>query len=375
MLFIGGFLFFMAFTTATQHHQNTILLRSPMLVGFFQAGLVIHGGFQAWWIAPVITSLNDQMLMLGATILTAFNDNAAITYLAAQLQDIAFSAKHAVVAGGGLTVIANAPAFARDQFGRNPMARLAAHAAFRHHEPMDPGSQGMMVLLTAITAAAMPAGGWLAMIGSLHPGWLDQEHRHTILAFGAGVLLAAVALVLVPEGAATLAWWPITLWFVSGGLAFMGLDILLEKRKTPGAQMAAMLADFLPESIAMGAAFAKGNAAGFSLALLIALQNIPEGFNAFREMAGRSRVKGRRVLIVMACMVPLGPLAGWLGMEFLAPHAALIGGIMVFAAGGILYAIFQDIAPQVRLARHWAPPMGAVAGFLVGWLGNLWIAG
>lgn len=113
VLFIGGFLFFMAFTTATQHHQNTMSLRSPMLVGFFLAGLVIHGGCQAWWIAPVIASLNDQMLMLGATVLTAFNDNAAITYLAAQVQDISLSAKHAVVAGavtgGGLTVIANAP--------------------------------------------------------------------------------------------------------------------------------------------------------------------------------------------------------------------------------------------------------------------------
>jgi Putative Na+/H+ antiporter len=113
VLFIGGFLFFMAFTTATQHHQNPMSLRSPILVGFFLAGLVIHGGCQAWWIAPVITSLNDQALMLGATVLTAFNDNAAITYLAAQVQGISLSAKHAVVAGavtgGGLTVIANAP--------------------------------------------------------------------------------------------------------------------------------------------------------------------------------------------------------------------------------------------------------------------------
>ena len=113
VLFVGGFLFFMAFTTATQHHQNPMSLRGPILVGFFLAGLVIHGGCQAWWIAPVITSLNDQMLMLGATILTGFNDNAAITYLAAQVQDLPLSAKHAVVAGavtgGGLTVIANAP--------------------------------------------------------------------------------------------------------------------------------------------------------------------------------------------------------------------------------------------------------------------------
>jgi hypothetical protein len=113
VLFVGGFLFFLAFVMATRHHQNVISMRSPMLVGFFLAGLVIHGGLQAWWIAPVIMALPDQALMFGATVLTAFNDNAAITYLAAQVEGISMSAKHAVVAGavtgGGLTVIANAP--------------------------------------------------------------------------------------------------------------------------------------------------------------------------------------------------------------------------------------------------------------------------
>lgn len=113
VLFVGGFLFFLAFIIATRHHQNEVSLRSPILVGFFLAALVIHGGCQAWWIAPVIKSLSDQLLMLGATILTAFNDNAAITYLAAQVDGISMSAKYAVVAGavtgGGLTVIANAP--------------------------------------------------------------------------------------------------------------------------------------------------------------------------------------------------------------------------------------------------------------------------
>ncbi len=113
VLFIGGFLFFQAFVLATRHHQNAISMRSPLLVGFFLAGLVIHGGCQAWWIEPVILSLHDQTLMMGATLLTAFNDNAAITYLASQVDGISDSAKYAVVAGavagGGLTVIANAP--------------------------------------------------------------------------------------------------------------------------------------------------------------------------------------------------------------------------------------------------------------------------
>ncbi len=238
---------------------------------------------------------------------------------------------------------------------------------------MDSNPLLLMVLLTAIASAAMPAGGWLAMIGSLRPGWLYQELRHSILAFGGGVLLSAVALVLVPEGSAGLSPWSLSAWFVAGGVSFMLLDIWLAKRKTPASQMMAMLADFLPESLAMGAAFAKGHGAGLSLALLIALQNVPEGFNAFREMAGRSRVKGRRVLIVMTCMVPLGPLMGWLGMTQLVGHETLLHGIMIFAAGGILYAIFQDIAPQAKLARHWAPPLGAVGGFLIGLLGNIWL--
>jgi Na+/H+ antiporter NhaD/arsenite permease-like protein len=113
VFFVGGFLFFLAFLMATRHHQNSVSLRSPILVGFFLAGLVIHGGCQGWWIDPVIRTLDNATLMLGATVLTAFNDNAAITYLAAQVQGLSLSAKHAVVAGavtgGGLTVIANAP--------------------------------------------------------------------------------------------------------------------------------------------------------------------------------------------------------------------------------------------------------------------------
>ena len=83
------------------------------MVGFFLAGLVTHGGLQGWWIAPVLGSLGDLPLMLTATVLTAFNDNAAITYLATLVPNLALNSKYAVVAGavtgGGLTVIANAP--------------------------------------------------------------------------------------------------------------------------------------------------------------------------------------------------------------------------------------------------------------------------
>lgn len=112
-LVIGGLLFFLAFVVATDRHQYAIALRSPMLVGFFLAGLVIHGRLQQWWIGPVLGSLGEWPLMLGATALTAVNDNAAITYLATLVPGFTEELKYAVVAGavtgGGLTVIANAP--------------------------------------------------------------------------------------------------------------------------------------------------------------------------------------------------------------------------------------------------------------------------
>ena len=112
-LFIGSFLFFLAFSQGTADHQHRINLRGPILVGFFLGGLVIHGGLQGWWLAPIISSLSEWPLFLGSTILTSFNDNAAITYLASQVDGLAPQLKYAVlagaVAGGGLTVIANAP--------------------------------------------------------------------------------------------------------------------------------------------------------------------------------------------------------------------------------------------------------------------------
>jgi hypothetical protein len=112
-LCVGGFLFFVAFTQATEHHQDPIDLRPPVLVGFFLAGLVIHGGLQGWWIQPILGRLSEFPLFLASTGLTAFNDNAAITYLATLVPTFTDSLKHAVVAGavagGGLTVIANAP--------------------------------------------------------------------------------------------------------------------------------------------------------------------------------------------------------------------------------------------------------------------------
>jgi len=112
-LLVGAFLFFLGFLKATAPHQQPLDLRAPLLVGFFLAGLVIHGSGQAWWIQPVLSRLGELPLFFGAAALTAFNDNAAITYLASLVPGFSPAMKYAVMAGavvgGGLTVIANAP--------------------------------------------------------------------------------------------------------------------------------------------------------------------------------------------------------------------------------------------------------------------------
>jgi hypothetical protein len=112
-LFVSGFFFFLGFARATKHFQSPIDLKPPLLVGFFLAGLVIHGGLQAWWIAPVLAAFSEVQLFYGAVALTAFNDNALVTFLATLVPNLTEGMKYAVVAGavtgGGLTVIANAP--------------------------------------------------------------------------------------------------------------------------------------------------------------------------------------------------------------------------------------------------------------------------
>ena len=112
-IFVATFLLFLAFYQATAAHQTLLVLRGPILVGCFLAGLVVHGGLQAWWISAVLQKVNESFLMVSAIVLTAFNDNAAITYLTTLVPNFSETMKYAVVAGavagGGLTVIANAP--------------------------------------------------------------------------------------------------------------------------------------------------------------------------------------------------------------------------------------------------------------------------
>ncbi|MDH6592908.1 hypothetical protein M2165_002797 [Variovorax sp. TBS-050B] len=111
--FLGLFLMFLGFTQAYERHQSPLIIKEALLVGFFLAGLVVLGGMQRWWLEPVVSGLEPLALFFGALGLTAITDNAALTYLGSLIANISDQSKYMLVAGavagGGLTVIANAP--------------------------------------------------------------------------------------------------------------------------------------------------------------------------------------------------------------------------------------------------------------------------
>lgn len=239
---------------------------------------------------------------------------------------------------------------------------------------------GVNSLLIAIVAsllagAMIPLGAFLARIEHIQPDWLEREYRHTVIAFGGGVLLAAAVLVLVPHGTEELSGGWAVGFFAAGGLAFALLDYLVDRYLGQSGQLLATVSDFVPEAIALGALFATGSSTAILLAILIGMQNLPEGFNAYRERMASTQQSGGRILLLFCALALLGPLAAIIGHVWLSSHMSVLGGITIFAAGGILYLTFQDIAPQARLERAWAPGLGAVAGFAFGLGGDLLIGG
>lgn len=146
VIFLGLFLFFLGYTQAYQRYQSPLILKEGLLVGFFLAGLVVLGGMQQWWLQPIISGLAPLTLFFGALGLTAITDNAALTYLGSLIDGMSEQARYMLVAGavagGGLTVIANAP---------NPAGVALLKNGFRDQSI---GALGLLLGALAPTAVA-----------------------------------------------------------------------------------------------------------------------------------------------------------------------------------------------------------------------------
>lgn len=233
----------------------------------------------------------------------------------------------------------------------------------------------LALLYGGFAGLMIPVGGYLASIERIQPRWLEQEVRHSVMAFGGGILLAAVAFVLVPEGLKLLPLWGALGAFFFGGIAFALLDRLRRQHANSNAQFLAMLTDFVPEAVSLGAIMASRSSEAALLALLIGAQNLPEAFNAWRELAAGGRHARRRVMAVFFALAGIGPLAVVAGFLFFAELPAITGGIMMAAAGGIFYLLFQDIAVKAHQKHHQIPSLAALAGFALGMAGNALLGG
>ncbi|ABA56626.1 hypothetical protein Noc_0092 [Nitrosococcus oceani ATCC 19707] len=230
-----------------------------------------------------------------------------------------------------------------------------------------------IILLSLLAGAAMPVGALLARLDVMHPAFLRQKSRQFMVAFGGGALISAVALVLVPDGASKLSPLTAALCFGAGGVFFYLLDMLLNQLKSSAGQLVAMLSDFIPEAIALGAAFAVGESTGLILALLMVLQNLPEGFNAYEELENSAKLAPNKILMAFASLALAGPVSALTGYFVLAESHQFVAGLMLFASAGILYLVFQDIAPESKAKNSGFPALGAVAGFMLGLVGNMLI--
>ena len=112
-MYLGLFIFFLAFVQAYPAYQERLIMREAFLVAFFLAGLVVLGGQQQWWLQPLLLKMSATQIYYGAAVLTAVTDNAALTYLGSLVEGLSAEFKYSLVAGavtgGGLTIIANAP--------------------------------------------------------------------------------------------------------------------------------------------------------------------------------------------------------------------------------------------------------------------------
>ncbi|MDX2445425.1 MAG: hypothetical protein QNK30_16640 [Bacteroidales bacterium] len=228
-----------------------------------------------------------------------------------------------------------------------------------------------IILYSGFAGITVFIGGILADYFNHHikESPVKYEITHTLMSFGSGIMLSALALVLIPQGMEELELLPLAFSFLLGAILFFFIDRYLAKKGGQTATLLAMLMDFVPESIALGAVFATEPATATLLAVFIGLQNLPEAFNSFRDLV-LSGFTVKKTLIIFFFLSFLGMAGALTGHFLLSDYPQLTAHLMIFASGGILYLLIQDIIPESKLEHSYVTSLGATLGFLVGIIGE-----
>ena len=187
-----------------------------------------------------------------------------------------------------------------------------------------------------------------------------------LTAFGAGILISAAIFEMVIQAEKSIGIFQTLLFFIFGAIVFTIADIIAVKKGGGADILIGIGLDSIPESLAIGASIAAGPA--FVIALLIGIQNIPEGIAAYKEMrTGKTAFKdSKRALCAIGAVSIIPVILGLVGLFFLQGLHYIIGLILALSAGGIYYMLFYDMIPKAHKDRKWLPTFGAILGFIIG---------
>jgi zinc transporter, ZIP family len=228
-------------------------------------------------------------------------------------------------------------------------------------------------------------GGGALVLGALI-AWSLRVPRAVIasvMAFGSGVLISAVAFDLMAEAADTGGLLPTAIGFLGGALAYLGANALLARygarhRKRSGQQQPSeseqagsgmaiavgALLDGIPESVVLGVGLLAGGGVSLSVLAAVFISNVPEGLSSAAGMkrSGRSAVDFFGVWTTIAVVSGIAALLGYATLGGAPPE--LIAVITAVAAGAILTMIADTMIPEAYASTHDWTGLITTMGFL-----------
>lgn len=205
----------------------------------------------------------------------------------------------------------------------------------------------------------------------------------SVMSFGAGVLISALAFELVDEAVTGGGLWPTVAGFLAGSLVYVGANMLLARsgakhRKRSGGQQPSeqdkpgsgtaialgALLDGIPESVVLGLGLITGGAVSPAMLVAVFISNVPEGLSGTAGMkkAGRSAGYVFGVWGGIALLCGVASLVGYAALEN-APAGA-VAFITAIAAGGILAMLADTMIPEAFEEHHNLTGLTASVGFL-----------
>lgn len=230
--------------------------------------------------------------------------------------------------------------------------------------------------LTA-AGAGLLAGGAL-FVGALIAWFVNVPARvvASVMAFGAGVLISALAFDLVGEAMAEAGLWPTVSGFAVGAVVYVAVNVLLDRinaRNKKGSEegpgtgtgiAVGALLDGVPESMVLGLSMLGGQGVSIPILTAVIISNFPEGLSSTAELKAAGK-KPRFVFVLWGGIALAAAISSLLGFTILADAPVeLTGFITALAAGAMLAMISDTMIPDAFRKAHNYTGLLATLGFL-----------